>query len=131
MVRDVWVDGKKNDPNDSTYSNTSMVKQSAEHHTLAVISERQGGNHFVALDLTDTTKPTMLWMYPPPCDPDEQLWGGTRGQFSPRRPPTGPVLLETTDTAGPANYGSLHTEERWVVFLNGGHSAYSTRGRAA
>ena len=131
MVRDVWVDGKKNDPNDSTYSNTSMVKQSAEYHTLAVISERQGGNHFVALDLTDTTKPTMLWMYPPPCDPDEQLWGQTWGQFSPRPPPIGPVLLQTSDTAGPANYGSAHTEERWVVFLNGGHGPYNTRGRAA
>ena len=35
-----------------------------------------------------------------------------------------------SNSAGPANYGSSHTEERWVVFLNGGHSPYSTRGRA-
>ena len=131
MVRDVWVDGKKNDPNDSTYSDKPLIKQAAEYHTVAVISERQGGNHFVALDLTDTTKPSMLWMYPPPCSADEEVWGQTWGQFSPRPPPIGPVLLETSNTAGPSNYGSAHTEERWAVFLNGGHDPYNNRGRAA
>src|SRR5205085_1780902 len=77
MVRDVWVDGKKNDPSNNTYSNTAMVKQPEEYHSVAVVSERQGGNHFFAVDVTDAATPRMLWLYPPPCDPDEQIWGQT------------------------------------------------------
>jgi len=33
--------------------------------------------------------------------------------------PIGAVMLQTSDTAGPANYGFDHTEERYAVFLNG------------
>ena len=131
MVRDVWVDGRANDKGGSGYTNSPLVKQDVEYHTVAVAGERQGGNHFVALDITDTTTPKMLWIYPPPCSADEQQFGQTYGQFSPRPPPIGPVLLQTANTAGPANYGYPHTEERWVTFLNGGHSAFNTRGRAA
>lgn len=131
MVRDVWVDGQKNDKGTTGYVNQVLTKQDVEYHTVAVAGERQGGNHFVALDVTDTTTPKMLWMYPPPCSADEQQFGETFGQFSPRPPPIGPVLLQTSNTAGQANYGYPHTEERWVTFLNGGHSPFNTRGRAA
>src|SRR5207248_1164807 len=62
---------------------------------------------------------------------DEQVWGQTWGQFSPRPPPIVPVLLQTSNTAGPTNYGYPHTEERWVAFLNGGHGPFNNRGRAA
>ena len=130
MVRDVWVDGQKNDKGTASFTNNPLVKEDVEYHTVAVASERQGGTHFVALDVTDTTTPKMLWTFPPPCSPEEQAWGETWGQFSPRPPPIGPVLLETTNAAGPANYGVPHTEERWSVFLNGGHSPYNARGRA-
>jgi type IV pilus assembly protein PilY1 len=130
MVRDVWVDGQKND-RPGTFTNDVMVKQDVEFHTVAVVSERQGGTHFTGFDITDTTNPKLLWMYPPPCSPEEQLWGQTYGQFSPRPPPIGPVLLQTSNTAGKANYGYAHTEERWAVFVNGGHSPYNNRGRAA
>jgi type IV pilus assembly protein PilY1 len=127
MVRDVWVDGKANDK--GPYTNTPGQKESQEFHTIAIASERQGGTHYIALDVTDPPNPKMLWMYPPPCDPEEQLWGETWGQFSPRPPPIGPVLLQST--VGPTNYSYAHTEERWVAFLNGGHDPYNTRGRAA
>jgi type IV pilus assembly protein PilY1 len=129
MVRDVWVDGAANDKGTASYVNKPLVKQDVEFHTVAVAAERQGGSHFVALDVTDTTVPKMLWIYPPPCSPEEALWGQTWGQFSPKPPPIGPVLLETSNTAGLANRGVAHTEERWAVFLNGGHSPYMTRGR--
>jgi len=131
MVRDVWVDGKKNDKGTAGYTNDALVKQDVEFHTVAVVSERQGGTHFVSLDITDTTTPKMLWLYPGPCSPEEQLWGETFGQFSPRPPPIGPVLLQTSNVAGRPNYGYTHTEERWAVFVNGGHSPYLNRGRAA
>ncbi|MGZ6126495.1 MAG: hypothetical protein ACXWLR_16115, partial [Myxococcales bacterium] len=131
MVRDVWVDGVQNDKGGGGFVNASLVKQDVEYHTVAVASERQGGNHFFALDLTDTTTPKMLWLYPPPCSDEEAMWGQTWGQFSPKPPPIGPVLLQTSNTAGPANYGVDHTEERYAVFLNGGHSPYMNRGRIA
>jgi len=59
------------------------------------------------------------------------MFGQTWGQFSPRPPPIGAVMLQTSNTAGPANYGFDHTEERYAVFLNGGHSPYMNRGRLA
>jgi type IV pilus assembly protein PilY1 len=129
MVRDIWVDGQPNDKASGTFTNLPMVKQDVEYHTIAIASERQGGTHFVAVDITDTTNPKMLWLYPPPCSPDEQMFGQTWGQFSPRPPPVGPVLLETNNAAGPTNYGVAHTEERWVVMLNGGHDPFGDRGR--
>jgi type IV pilus assembly protein PilY1 len=129
MVRDIWVDGRPNDKGTGTYSNAPLVKQDVEYHTVAIASERQGGTHFVALDVTDTTTPKMLWVYPPPCSPEEQQFGQTWGQFSPRPPPVGPVLLQTNNVAGPTNYGVTHTEERWAVMLNGGHDPYGDRGR--
>jgi len=131
MVRDVWVDGAKNDKGTVSYINTPLVKQDVEYHTVAVVSERQGGNHFFALDVTNTDMPSMLWLYPTPCSQEEAMWGQTWGQFSPRPPPIGAVLLQTSNTAGPANYGFDHTEERYAVFLNGGHSPFLNRGRAA
>ncbi|HUJ27503.1 MAG TPA: hypothetical protein VLW85_15870 [Myxococcales bacterium] len=131
MVRDVWVDGKYNDKGSGAFVNQPLVKQDVEYHTVAVASERQGGHHVLALDVTDTTTPKMLWTWPPPCSTEELVWGETFGQFSPRPPPIGPVLLQTSNSAGQPNYGVDHTEERWAVFLNGGHSPYNTRGRGA
>ncbi len=131
MVRDVWVDGVPNDKGTTGFTNDSLVKQDVEYHTVAVVSERQGGNHFFALDVTDTTTPKMLWVYPKPCSDEEAEWGQTWSQFSPRPPPIGPVLLQTSNPAGKPNYGADHTEERYAVFLNGGHSPFFTRGRIA
>jgi type IV pilus assembly protein PilY1 len=125
MVRDVWADGTANDTGGA--KTPDLKKQSWEFHTIAIAGEREGGTHFIALDVTDTTTPKMLWMYPPPCDPEELEWGNTWGQFAPRPAPIGPVLLQ--NPAGQSNYG-VKTEERWVAFLNGGHSAFDDRGRA-
>jgi type IV pilus assembly protein PilY1 len=130
MVRDVWVDGVPNDKGGAGFVNQPLVKQDVEFHTVAVAGERQGGSHHFALDVTDTNTPKLLWVYPPPCSDQEAAWGQTWSQVSPRPPPIGPVLLETTNSAGQANYGVAHTEERYGVFLNGGHSPYQNRGRA-
>jgi len=130
MVRDVWVDGKPNDKvaNPSNFTNQVQQKQPEEFHTVAVVSERQGGSHFFALDVTDTTNPKMLWIYPLPCSADEQVFGQTWSQVAPHAPPIGPVLLK--NTAGKIQRGTDNVEERWVAFLNGGHSPWNTRGRA-
>jgi type IV pilus assembly protein PilY1 len=123
MIRDIWSDG-------SASTNHAGFKESAEYHTVAIASEREGGTHFVALDVTDVTSPQLRWMWPPPCSSDEQEWGQTWGQFAPRAPPIGPILLQTTAGSGITRYG-LTTEERWSVFLNGGHDPYNLRGRQA
>ena len=73
MVRDVWVDGQANDKLVGSFTNDAMVKQDVEFHTVAVASERQGGTHFVALDVTDTTTPRMLWVFPPPCSTEDEF----------------------------------------------------------
>ena len=131
MVRDVWVDGVKNPLVTGTYTNDVLKKQPEEYHTIAIAGERQGGTHFAALDITNTASPVFLWSYPPPCSAEELAWGETYGQFSPRPPPVGPVLLEidAASTAGQTNYGKK-TEERWVAVLNGGHDAFMNRGHA-
>ena len=67
MVRDVWVDGQKNDKGTAGFTNKPLIKQDVEFHTMAVVSERQGGTHFIGLDITDTTAPTLRWLYPDPA----------------------------------------------------------------
>ena len=86
------VDGKGNDKAKGSFSNQSLVKQPEEFHTVAVVSERQGGNHFIGLDVTDTLNPKMLWMYPPACDADEQVFGQSWAQYAPHAPPIGCLL---------------------------------------
>ncbi|MFL5352415.1 hypothetical protein [Archangium sp.] len=44
MVRDLWVDGS---------AGKAGVKEPSEYHTLAILSERSGGQRFVALDVTN------------------------------------------------------------------------------
>src|SRR5581483_8351126 len=85
MVRDVWVDGVQNDMSAAGFVNHPLIKQDVEYHTVAVASERQGGNHFFALDITDTTTPQMLWVYPPPCSDEEAMWGQTWVSSRPSR----------------------------------------------
>ena len=120
MVRDIWVDG-------SGASNTPNQKESDEFHTIAIAHEREGGTHSIAFDLSDPTSPQMKWIWPLPCSPEEQSWGQSWGQFTPKPPPIGPVLLQKT--GGITRYG-VATEERYVAVLNGGHDPYNGRGRA-
>jgi len=77
---DVWVDGAKNDKGTVSYINTPLVKQDVEYHTVAVVSERQGGNHFFApgrdqhryaLDVCGSIRL--------PCSQEEAMWGQTWG----------------------------------------------------
>ena len=59
-VRDIWKDG-------SGSSSADRQKQSDEFHTVAIVGEREGGRHYTAIDLTDTTSnPKYLWTWPPP-----------------------------------------------------------------
>ena len=117
MVRDVWVD-------DTPHNGK---REPGEFHTVAVLAERSGGNHFTALDVTDTTDPKFLWTFPPNCSVEQDLTAQTWTSFAPRPPPVGPVRLFTNNASvDPTNRGF---EERWVVMLNGGFDPVLARGR--
>ncbi|MGI5862068.1 MAG: hypothetical protein ACOX6T_08415 [Myxococcales bacterium] len=128
MVRDVWVDG-------SGENNTvDGKKQADEYHTVAMISERGGGQRYMALDVTDpwgmknaglgtsTTYKPFLWMYPNACDSEAYNFGQSWMNFAPKPPSIGPVRLKNDSRA-------RGWDERWVTFLNGGYSNDLLRGR--
>lgn len=123
MIRDIWVDGGTPDGK----------KQAAEYHTIAVISERGGGQRYFALDLTDpwavktagitsgsTLKP-FRWMFPTACGEEAYLMGQSWMNFAPKPPPIGPVRLENSARR-------RGWDERWVTLLNGGYSGDLSRG---
>ncbi|NMO22820.1 hypothetical protein HPC49_43140 [Pyxidicoccus fallax] len=124
MVRDVWVDGRGGGARDG-------VKQAGEFRTLAVITERGGGQRYTALDVTDPygmlrnaagEAGPFRWMFPQACDPESARMGQAWMNFAPKPPPIGPVRLRSDQE-------SRGWEERWAVFLNGGYSTDLTRGR--
>jgi type IV pilus assembly protein PilY1 len=120
MVRDVWADG-------STGSTGNGVKEAGEFHSLAILTERSGGQRFVALDVTnprEMLKPDgkpFRWMFPNACEPESGAVGQSWSNFAPKPPPIGPVRLKADNARG--------WSERWIVMLNGGYSADLSRGR--
>jgi len=137
MVRDIWADGELKTTADDG-SAKDGTKQAGEFRTIAVITERGGGQRYTALDMTDpymmlksltapsdpSTKP-FRWMFPNACDPESASMGQSWSNFAPKPPPIGPVRLESA-ASGDAVRG---WEERWVTVLNGGYSSDLTRGR--
>jgi type IV pilus assembly protein PilY1 len=123
MVRDIWADSSANPDQ----------KDADEFHTMAVFSERRGGNHYFALDVTDPREPRFRWLFPQPCSPEAAEVGETWMSLSPKAPPIGPVLLRK-DTGGvprvvPPSTVAVPTEERWSVFLQGGYDPNLNKGR--
>ncbi|QRK12886.1 hypothetical protein JQX13_24350 [Archangium violaceum] len=139
MVRDIWADGA---PSGSLLApGRDGKKQSQEFRSIAVITERGGGQRFLALDVTDpylmlkavqspdnkSLRP-FRWMFPNACDKESISMGQSWSNFSPRPPPIGPVRLKA-DGGSSAKDSERGWEERWVVALNGGYSPDLTRGR--
>ena len=123
MVRDIWADSSTNPDR----------KDADEFHTMAVFSERRGGNHYFALDVTNPREPKFRWLFPQPCSPEAAEVGETWMSLSPKAPPIGPVLLRK-DTGGvarviPPATTAVPTEERWSVFLQGGYDPNLNKGR--
>ncbi|WNG44400.1 hypothetical protein F0U60_09970 [Archangium minus] len=139
MVRDIWADGAPSgtllDPK------RDGVKQSEEFRSIAVITERGGGQRFTALDVTDpylmlkalkdpgnkSLRP-FRWMFPNACDHASVSMGQSWSNFAPRPPPIGPVRLKANASSSSKD-AERGWEERWVVAINGGYSPDLTRGR--
>jgi type IV pilus assembly protein PilY1 len=152
QVRDVWVDGTDNGL--SPAGSLDGMKAASEFHTVAVMGERRGGNHYFALDLTNATNlpsesgahgPKFLWIYPQPNDPESLSFGETYDAFLPRPPPVGPIRVKADSNAqsfglaDATNSPSVYTpedplnavkyHELWVVLLAGGFDPSYQRGR--
>ena len=78
-------------------------KSATEWHTIAIVGERQGGNQFNALDITDTTSPSWLWSY----DTSGETWG---------RPAINRVNIDD--------------KEVWVVIMSGGYDFAGIKGKS-
>jgi len=125
-VRDVWKDG-------SGSSSADRRKQPDEFHTIAIVGEREGGRHYTAIDVTDTSaNPRYLWTWPPPGSNYELAAGESWNDTTPNPAPIGPVLIR--DDSGPisltVNGSSVKASERWVVAISGGFDPNLIRGRA-
>jgi type IV pilus assembly protein PilY1 len=132
MLREVWVDGSSaadglNTP--SAPTGMDGVRQKTEFHLLAIFGRRSGGSSYSALDVTDVTKPTLLWNFPQGGSDDTRYMGESWTDFSPRPPPIGPIRLATTATS-PAPDVRRGFTERWIVAFGGGYDPTLTLGRA-
>ena len=78
-------------------------KSATDWHTIAIVGERQGGNQFNALDITDTTSPSWLWSF----DTSGETWG---------RPAINRV--------------NINDNEVWVVIMSGGYDFAGNNGKA-
>jgi type IV pilus assembly protein PilY1 len=150
MVRDVWVDGAAN-AIVSSPATVDDLKSPSEFHTVAVVGERRGGNHYFALDVTDAAKtssenggsavkPKFLWIYPQPTNAESLSFGETFDDFLPIPPPIGPVRIKadsqsgvaTTNTpkmAVPGVASPVPYHEKWIALLSGGYDPQYLRGR--
>jgi len=93
-VEDVWFG-----TGDGT-GKLATSKTKDEWHTIAIVGERQGGNQFNALDITDSTSPSWLWSY----NTSGETWG---------RPAINRVNIDDNEV--------------WVVIMSGG---YDSNGEA-
>ncbi len=126
MVRDIWADG-------AVSGSSNGIKEPEEFRTMAIITERGGGQRYLALDVTDPRemlkadgKP-FRWMFPNACDPESASMGQSWSNYAPKPPPVGAVRLKPlTATASSTERG---WEERWIAMLNGGFSPDLSRGR--
>jgi type IV pilus assembly protein PilY1 len=130
MVRDIWVDLNENGKKDVN-----------EFRTMAVVAEGRGGTHYFALELQwkgqgdaverldAEDRPGFRWMFPQPCTDEAQKFGKTLLSLSPKPPPIGPVLLETTSSTQAIERHGRPTVERWVAMLSGGWSPGAEKGR--
>lgn len=130
MVRDIWADG-------SGATGADGRKQKDEFHTLAVVAEGRGGKHYFALEIKYDSAgvpqtPAFRWMFPQPCSEESATFGRTFMSLSPKPPPIGPVMLDSSTISGAptgVNRYGLDTQERWMVMVSGGWSPSLEKGR--
>ena len=121
MVRDIWVDG-------SGSTAADHQKQYDEYHTVAIIGEREGGRHWVGLEVSDPLNPRFLWVTEPPGTTDDLKQGGTWNDLGPAPAPIGAIA--EYDPAGNFSVNGTPARERYVFASGGGYDPAYLRGRS-
>ncbi len=99
--------------------------------SLVVVGDRDGGNRFTALDITDPDNPRYLWQFPLPANigtgatQRAEAAGLSWSDVFPGPAPIVPVRFDADGSA--ATVDDIYL--RWVVLLNGGFSRNQTAGR--
>lgn len=121
LVRDIWVDG-------SGATSADGRKQADEFHTIAIVTEREGGRSYVALDVTSPQSPRYLWTWPKPGTTEALAAGESWSDVAPGPPPIGPIAMDDPD--GPLTVNGVRARERYVIAVGGGWDPAMLRGRS-
>ncbi len=118
MVRDVWTGGDRD---------KNVAANKAYWRTVAVFGHRDGGNSYVALDVTDVENPTFLWRFPKPASVDPDGWENKMGKSwldtFPAPASIGPLRWDDDDDV------STPFIDKWVVLLSGGFDRLDNHGK--
>lgn len=99
--------------------------------SIVVIGDRDGGNRFTALDVTDPANPLFLWQFPTAnhlgagANLRNEAAGLSWSEILPNPAPILPVLFDADGSA--ATTSDIY--KRWVVLLPGGFSRNQVGGR--
>ncbi|MBI5510363.1 MAG: hypothetical protein HY903_16530 [Deltaproteobacteria bacterium] len=122
MVRDVWIGGA---------ADKAVAANKIYWKTMAIYGHRQGGNSYVALDVTDVDNPRLLWVFPQAnqndlnSSPIANLMGETWLDVFPAPASIGPLNVDSDDNAA-----TLGSHDRWVALLSAGYDFLDRKGRA-
>jgi type IV pilus assembly protein PilY1 len=109
------------------YSGPTSIKRLQDFHTVAIFGERNGGNRWMGLDVTDPTAPAFRWYFPQVGSVDELRSGLSWGDYLPGSSPIGPVRVASGITGSPT-YNGTPFHETWIVALPGGYDHYGIAG---
>lgn len=120
MVRDIWVD-----------ADGDLEKDIGEFHTMAIVSDREGGRHYTGLNVTDPENPEFRWSWPPPGSTWSLNAGESWNDLGPSPAPIGPIAEKLpADADGGIDINGVPSRERYVLAVGGGFDPAYLRGRS-
>lgn len=115
MVRDIWIDPT---------ADKNIASNKTKWKTVAIYGHRDGGQRYVALDVTDATNPVFLWQFPAPSSSEDALMANSWLDVYPSPASIGPLAWDHD------NNPATKAVDRWVVLLSGGYDPLDIKGNA-